>query len=70
MPRKAKFREVDYMVLLYLVALAVSMSVVTALVFFAPGLISMALCYLAEHKLVLAVVVLAAVICLVVKLTT
>ena len=56
------------MVLFYLLALAVSMSLVTAVVFFAPGLVSMALCYLGEHKLVLAVVMLAVVACLAVKL--
>ena len=58
------------MVLLYLLALAVSMSVVTAVVFFAPGLISMALCYLGEHKPVLVIVVLAVIACLAVKLST
>ena len=56
------------MVLLYLLALVVSMSVVTAVVFFAPGFISMALCYLGEHKQVLVIVVLVVVVCVAVKL--
>ena len=56
------------MVLLYLLALVVSMSLVTAVVFFAPGFISMGLVYLSEHKLVLVVVVLVVVVCFAVKL--
>ena len=56
------------MTLLYLLALVVSMSLVTMVVFFAPGFISMGLVFLSEHKSVLVIAVLAVVIFFAVRL--